>query len=162
MEKIKKINRWIRIFLYKFAQHKINGIPIRRYLSGLLCCAYILSLEPVPLFAIFFSSFPYSGFEGSRRYTQMFNWYVSYCHKGVLMSSFFFNCIKKLLCYPVSMCCRLLLYFIFSGNLALCDAFNNLRIDEWRKLKAKKWLVDNFWMFTKQLVFVVLSYSLVP
>jgi hypothetical protein len=44
----------------------------------------------------------------------------------------------------VNMCCRLLLYFIFSGNLALCDAFINLRIDEWRKLKAKKRLVDNF------------------
>jgi hypothetical protein len=38
----------------------------------------------------------------------------------------------------VNMCRRLLLYFIFSGNLALCDAFNNLRIDEWRKIKAKK------------------------
>jgi hypothetical protein len=42
------------------------------------------------------------------------------------------------------MCYHLLLYFIFSGNLALCDAFNNLRIDEWRKFKAKKRLVDNF------------------
>ncbi len=41
------------------------------------------------------------------------------------------------------MCCRLLLYFNFSGNLALCDAFNNLRIDEWRKIKAKRF-VDIF------------------
>ncbi len=68
--------------------------------------------------------------------------------------------------YPVSMCCRLLLYFIFSGNLALCDAFNNLRINEWRKFKAKKGLVDIFFeylsrKFTKRLAFVALSYSLV-
>ncbi len=28
--------------------------------------------------------------------------------------------------------------FTFSGNLALCDAFNILRIDEWRKCKSKK------------------------
>ena len=57
---------------------------------------------------------------------------------------FFFDCIKRknIFFNHVKMCCRLLLYFIFSGNLAPCDAFNNLRIDEWRKFKAKS-LVDS-------------------
>jgi hypothetical protein len=40
-------------------------------------------------------------------------------------------------------CCRLLFFLSFSGNLALCDAFNNLRIDEWRKFKAKDLLITD-------------------
>jgi hypothetical protein len=58
-KKSKKIILESNHFYYKCAQNKINGIPSRRYLSGLLCCAYILSLASVPLFANFFlSSFP--------------------------------------------------------------------------------------------------------
>jgi hypothetical protein len=55
------------------------------------------------------------------------------------------------------MCCRLLFYFSFSGNLALCDAFNNLRIDEWRKFKSKRLIIGllmyRYLVFTKRLAY---------
>jgi len=51
--------------------------------------------------------------------------------------SFVYEKKKKIFFNDVQCCCRLLLYLYLPGNLALCDAFNNLRIDEWRKFKAK-------------------------